>query len=368
MKILQLISSCGFFGAERVVFELASELKKANHHVTIGAFRNESCQWFDLTKKASEYSLDSHGFDCRGRLDFTTIRAIADYTEDHAIDIVHSHGYKADIYALLSHFRHGRPLVATAHNWINTNIKMSLYALADKVILKRFNSVVTVSKTVEQLLLRSGFKRSQICLIENGVDIEKFHRRNSNNTSEIPLNGKQTVIGTIGRLVKEKGHAYLLDAAPSILAKHKNCRFIFVGDGPLEESLQRQADRNAIGDKVLFLGNRDDIPELLSQMDIFVLPSLVESQPMALLEAMAAQKPIVATDVGDVSMILQNGHSGRVVPAGDSSSIAEGVLSYLHNHDEAVRYGLNAYRHATEQYSSARMAVEYIKIYDRLIQ
>ena len=367
LRILQLISSCGFFGAEKVVFELASELTKAGHLVTIGVIKNQQYPDFDLTEKAANASLKSHGFQCRGKLDFKTVAALASYARENSIDIIHSHGYKADIYAFLSGLKHRVPLVATTHNWININTKMSFYALADKAILKKFDAVIPVSRTVETLLLQSGFRKERVHLVENGVNIENFHRNHSHmSTSAIPYDRQYKIVGTIGRLVKEKGHSHLLDAAATVLASWKNCIFVFVGDGPLKESLQQQANEHAIGDKVMFLGNRDDIPELLSRMDIFVLPSLVESHPMALLEAMAAQKAIVASGVGDVANILKDGHSGRVVPPGSSSSIAEGVLSYLNNPDEAMRHGLNAYHEAVEKYSSTRMANEYLESYGRL--
>lgn len=367
MKILQLISSCGFFGAEKVVFELASELRKSGHTATIGVIKNRQHPDFDLMEKAAECSLHAEGFPCKGKLDFGTINAIASYAERNAIDIIHSHGYKADIYAFLSNFRRRTPLIATAHNWININTKMSLYAFADKTVLKRFNAVVSVSKTIETLLLRSGFKKEKVCLVENGVDVGKFHHSNGHtSTAGIPHDAKYKIIGTVGRLVKEKGHTHLIDAATKILAEYKNCIFLFVGDGPLKEELQNQAKANGIGDQVIFLGNRDDIPELLSRMDIFVLPSLVESHPMALLEAMAAQKPIVASSVGDIATILKEGQLGKVVAPGNSSVIAEGVLSYLKDSDGAKRDSLNAYQEAVEKYSSARMASEYLKIYHRL--
>lgn len=367
MKILQLISSCGFFGAEKVVFELSAELKKSNHTVTIGVIKNEYAPDFDLAEKAAQASLDAQAFACKGKLDFGTISAIAAYAKENSIDIIHSHGYKADIYAFLSNLKRKTHLVATAHNWINTNAKMSLYALADKIVLKQFDAVVSVSRTIESLLTRSGFRREKISLVANGVNIERFHNGHGKVAANgIPHDPTYKIIGTIGRLVKEKGHVHLLDAAPKILSTHKNCIFLFVGDGPLKESLLRQADDHAIRDKVVFLGNRDDIPELLANMDIFVLPSLVESHPMALLEAMAAQKPIVASAVGDIGAILGEGRLGRVVPPGDPSSIAEGVLSYLDNREEAARCGLNAYQEAVEKYSSARMAGEYLKIYHRL--
>jgi glycosyltransferase involved in cell wall biosynthesis len=367
LNILQLISSRGFHGAENLVMALASALRKAGPSVTVGVIRDRRFPEFDLAEKAAEFGLDAQVFDCGGRLDFPAIRAIASHARTHAVDIVHSHGYKADMYAFLSGLEHRTRRVATVHNWINTNTAMSLYAWADRFVLKRFDAVAPVSRMVEQALLDSGFDPEKVHRVENGIDVEKFHGNGSGAApSPLPHDPADTVIGTVGRLVPQKGHGCLLDAAPRILAAHGRCFFALVGDGPLREELQRQAERNGIADRVLFLGDRSDVPALLSRMDIFVLPSLVESHPLALLEAMAAQKPIVASGVGDIPAILRHGRLGRVVPPGSAESLAEGVLSYLKNPEEAARFGRESYREAVAHFSATRMAGEYLNIYRRL--
>lgn len=368
LKILQLISSGGFYGAENVLLELSDELKKAGHSVTIGVLRNSQNPNIELIGKAAERSINTAVFECNGKFDLKTISMIGSYVREGSIDIVHSHGYKANIYAVLSNRKNKRPLVTTCHNWIISNAKMGFYTYLDKIFLKRFDTVVPVSKTVEGLLLDARVDSKKIRLIENGINISRFlHERKAEGLrSLLGIDAKSKVIGTVGRLTEEKGHKFLLHSAKKVLDSYENCFFIIVGDGRLRGALEEDALAAGIGERVIFTGTRSDIPELLSIMDIFVLPSLTEGQPMALLEAMAAGKAIVASNVGDVKKMLKDGLLGIVTPPGDPETCSNGILHYLNNPLAAKKSGTMAQKEAIERYSSERMAREYQLVYDAI--
>lgn len=368
LKILQMISSGGFYGAENVLLELSDELKKAGHSVTIGVLRNSQNPNIELIGKAAERSINTAVFECNGKFDLKAISTIGSYVREGSVDIVHSHGYKANIYAALSNLRNRRPLVTTCHNWIVSSAKMGLYTYLDKVFLKRFDAVVPVSKTVEGLLLDAKVDSKKIRLIENGINISRFlHERKTEGLhSLLGIDAKSKVIGTVGRLTEEKGHKVLLQSAKKVLDSYENCFFIIVGDGRLRGALEEDARAAGIGGRVIFTGTRSDIPELLSIMDVFVLPSLTEGQPMALLEAMAAGKAIVASNVGDMKKMLKDGLLGIVTPPGDPGAVSEGILHYLNNPSAAEKAGTMAQKEAIERYSSERMAREYLLVYDAI--
>lgn len=366
LKILQMISSGGFFGAENVLLELSDELKKAGHSVTVGVIRNSRNPNTELSGKAAERSINTVEFECNGKFDLKTISTIGSYVREGSIDIVHSHGYKANIYAVLSNRKNRRPLVTTCHNWIVSSARSSVYAYLDKVFLKRFDAVVPVSRTVEGLVLETGLNKKKVRLIENGINIYRFiqEKRDTGLRSLLGIDPGSKVVGTVGRLAAEKGHKILLQSAGRVLDAYKDCFFVIVGDGKLRGELEEDARAAGIGERVIFTGARSDIPELLSIMDVFVLPSLTEGQPMALLEAMAAGKAVVASNVGDVKKILKDGLLGIVTPPADPGAVSEGILHYLNNPSAAGKAGAMARKEAVERYSSARMAGEYQLVYD----
>lgn len=368
LKILQLISSAGFFGAENVLLELSIELKNMGHTITIGTFNNLHNPNLELLEKAREYSINTEVFECKGKIDLKTIFQISSYVKENSIGIIHSHGYKSNIYAFLSNIKNRRPLITTCHNWINSNTKANFYTYLDKIFIKGFDAVVPVSKTVKELLLKAKVGGGKINLIENGINISRFAVKKNGvelrKEFAIDLNSK--VIGTVGRLSEEKGHTYLLKAAGKVLSLQKDCFFMIIGDGILRSSLEEEAKKTGISDRVIFTGRRDDISDLFSIMDIFVLPSLTEGLPMALLEAMAAGKPVVATNVGDMPGILKNGRLGILTPPYNSDAIAEGILFYLNNIAESKKYASNAYNQVIDNYSSTRMAKEYLRVYRSL--
>lgn len=369
MRILQLISTRGFFGAENVVVELASALQAAGDTVFVGTFSNRHADErasSELAEQAKKRGLKTELFDCKGRIDLGTVSSIRRFVEENGIDVIHSHGYKSNIYAYLANRKIKKRLVTTCHNWINANSKMSLYTRLDKFFLRRFDVVAAVSEDVKSQLLKAGTDPGRLRVIGNGIDLRKFRKAlyGSNKVRDelgIPLDAK--VIGTVGRLSPEKGYGFFLEAAREIRAKNKNCFFLFVGDGIQRKALEEQARSLGIKDRVIFAGKRTDIPEVLSAMDIFILSSLTEGQPMALLEAMAAGIPAVSTSVGDVPKILKAGEAGLVVPPSDSMGLAKGILRLMDDPALAARLSAAAARTVGENYSSNRMAAEYRACY-----
>jgi glycosyltransferase involved in cell wall biosynthesis len=134
------------------------------------------------------------------------------------------------------------------------------------------------------------------------------------------------VVGSIGRLNEQKGHRYLLDAAPAVLRAHPDARFLIVGDGDLAEPLRRQAQALGLADRVVFAGHRGDVPEMLGAIDVLCLPSLYEGTPLALFEAMAAGKAIVASAVDGCAEVLADGTTGLLVPPRDPAALGAAVV------------------------------------------
>jgi glycosyltransferase involved in cell wall biosynthesis len=174
---------------------------------------------------------------------------------------------------------------------------------------------------------------------------------------------------TVGTLRAAKGHAFLIQAASEIVRHFPEAHFLFVGDGELRQELESQTVAAALTDNIHFLGNRQDIGQLLAASDIFVLPSLWEGLSMALLEAMAAAKPIVATSVSGTSQVITHMESGILVPPSDAGALAQAIGDLLLELDAGTcAIGDSARRRVAEQYSVEKQASEYIALYQRLLQ
>jgi glycosyltransferase involved in cell wall biosynthesis len=310
MHVLQLISSSGFFGAENVILELSKELETSDFKPVIGCFNNKYNPHVEIADRAKENDLSVEIIDCTSQFDIKAIRCLRKIIKERNINIIHSHNYKSNYYALISTLGMGVPLISTCHNWIGTSVKTKLYERLDKLQLIWFDKIVAVSEPIKYELFANRISSRKVKLISNGIDVNRFQcNRNSKIREEFDIPSEKKIIGVVGRLTEEKGHVLLIDAAKDILRSNPDIVFLIIGYGPLMEGLKNKAHQLPF----IFTGNRNDLPDLYSAMDIFVLPSLNEGMPMVLLEAMAAKKPVVATNVGSINTVIKDRENGLLI-------------------------------------------------------
>ncbi|MDM8520005.1 glycosyltransferase [Anaerolineales bacterium HSG6] len=231
---------------------------------------------------------------------------------------------------------------------------------------KEVDGIIAVSDEVAQAVATIIKPPSnKISTINNGVDVEQFQQSADKATlcQTLGLAKDSALLLTVGRLTEQKGHCYLIDAARQIISHHAKAHFLFVGTGELQESLQSQATETGHGDHFYFLGNRTDIPQLLAVSDLFILPSLWEGLSIALLEAMAAAKPIIATAVSGTTQVIRPNQTGFLVPAKNSHALAEAINTALTNSVQAQMFGLVARQYVVDHYSANKQALEHITLY-----
>jgi glycosyltransferase involved in cell wall biosynthesis len=219
--------------------------------------------------------------------------------------------------------------------------------------------VVVVSDQILPELRKFGLKAN---VIYNGIEIEPIRSPASDFRQKMNWCGRP-IVGAIARLARQKGLQYLLRAAPAVLRDNPNALFVFVGDGPERQSLEAEAKGLAIYDAVCFLGVRADIPELLSAMDVVTMPSLSEGLPMALLEAMASAKAVVASRVGAVPQVIQDRVNGILLSPGDISGLATALQDLLKSSELRLALGQNARETVESRFSAASMAKQYLEVY-----
>jgi len=300
---------------------------------------------------------------CRGRFDRRAAAAIQELVRVHSIDLLHSHGYKADFYAWWAAHRQTMPLVATCHNWTRASTALKLYSILDHIVLRHFCKVAAVSEGVAQSLQRYGVPRRRIEVIHNGVDTDAFRGASARLRAEVAPGG-ECVIGTVGRLVPQKGIQYLLRAACQILKDFPATVFVIVGDGPYRHELETLADVLQIRRNAIFLGQRQDMPEVYAAMDLFVLPSLNEGMPMSVLEALAAGKAVIATSAGDIPEVVVPGKTGLIVEPGSEASLREAITNLLSDPELRGKMGQAGQALVEQGFSARAMARAYMRLYE----
>jgi glycosyltransferase involved in cell wall biosynthesis len=200
-------------------------------------------------------------------------------------------------------------------------------------------------------------------LLVNGIDIERYRNGSVNG-----LNYQAPVVGTVLRLEHIKGPAVFIEAAKRIVDEMPEARFLIIGDGSMRANLERLSGSLGIADRVQFLGERNDVDAILPSFSIFILPSLAEGMSMALLEAMAAARPIVATAVGGNLDLIRNGDNGLLVPPGDPEEMALTTIKLLKNPQWAERLGQTARTTVLSHHSANSMVRRLEEIYKELLQ
>jgi glycosyltransferase involved in cell wall biosynthesis len=247
-----MISSGGMYGAEAVILNLSRTLNEGPHRSMLGVFSNSSNPNLQLHECATKEGIESYLIPCSGQIDRKAITSIRELVQRTDADVVHAHGYKADIYAYFALRSSGVSLVSTCHNWLDNDRKTSFYGVLDPLILRGYVRVVAVSEDVRQRLLKSGVKANKVNMIRNGVDLRPFDRASAVVRHELGWDAYR-IVGLVGRLSVEKGVDIFQHAAARVLAHCPDTKFVVAGDGPDRAGLDTLIDKLGICDHVRML-------------------------------------------------------------------------------------------------------------------
>ncbi|HEX7599189.1 MAG TPA: glycosyltransferase [Polyangia bacterium] len=360
LTIAHVLPSFGLGGQERLALRLGQKQQSVGHRVV--AVSLTAPPDGPLTAEFRAAGIEPcHVPKQGGGLDLGLPARLAVQFRRQGVTVVHAHNPQALIYAALAGKAVDAAVVYTCHgeNSLSPG-RLWLTRLASLFV----DAYVGVSPRIACRAHRHHeCSESKLRTIENGVDLSTFHPDSEARRAlraELDLPPQAWLVGTVGRLVPDKDPEVLLRAAAPLLGP--DAGLVFVGDGPLLSSLRALAAEHPNGRWVRFLGARQDVARLLAGFDIFALSSCTEGLPLALLEAMATSLPIVATSVGGVPDVLQDGVSGRLVPKGDPAAM-RAALAQLRGHPaEAASLGLRA-REESQRFSSIIMAQRYLDLY-----
>jgi glycosyltransferase involved in cell wall biosynthesis len=363
MRILQLISSAGYYGAENMLVTLAAELATVGCYAAVGVLQTGDEP--EVLLRARERGLPAISLPCSGRLDPGLPGRLNAYLKHERIDILHTHGYKANLYGRWTTHA-SRFHVATCHNWAVRTGSLGFYSVLDRLALRRVPAVVAVSENVATRLAEFDIRPPRVHIVPNGVDLTRFAQGEARPTLRGELTAAPaTLIGSVTRLTAGKGLDVLLTAFSMLPPRHAGVHLALIGSGELDTELRAQAARLNIADRVHFTGARSDMPGVYASLDRLVLASLDEGLPISVLEAMAAGVPVIATRVGAIPQLLQ-GDAGWLVAPGDPSALAEALVESLDNQSLARQYAQSALARTHAEYSAAAMARGYLELYQSL--
>lgn len=330
-RVLDLRDSPWVDGPGRTILDTASMVDPQRYRIVVGAFSGERHGEHAYLTEALRRDLETYPIAERRALDPEVLRQIMRWCRSNAIDIIHTHDFRSDLYGLAAARRLGIPAVSTCHGWIANNLKGRIYTSVDKFLLRFFDRVIVVSARMQAHLRSRGIPAHKIALIQNALIVEQYRPERSDRTLQaewgIPAHHK--VVGKIGRLSPEKCQDLFLRAAAELVRHDPAVSFVLIGIGPEEERLRRLADELGIADRVVFAGYRSDMQRVYNSLDLVVQSSSTEGMPNVILEALLMRVPVVATDVGGTAEIVTDGKSGRLIPPNDLQALVAGMREAL---------------------------------------
>ncbi|HXF92298.1 MAG TPA: glycosyltransferase family 4 protein [Nitrospiraceae bacterium] len=290
--------------------------------------------------------------------------------------IVHTHTSKAGVLGRLAAWWSGVPaIVHTPHGHVfygHFNALWSwVFVLVERLLARVTTRLIALTEAERDDHLERGVGREdQFVVIPSGIDLERFQdggQTRSERPDWFPCPPGSFVVGSVGWLTPVKGHRFLIEAAARLKPFFPNLHVVLVGNGELQTELSALADRLGLKDSVHFLGERDDVEVCLSAMDLFVLPSLNEGMGRALVEAMAAGLPVIASRTGGVPALIEHGRTGLLVPAGDADALAEAIRQALDRPDWAKRMGQAASQRIDRMFDAAAMVHAVEQVYEQAL-
>jgi glycosyltransferase involved in cell wall biosynthesis len=339
ISVLHLRDSPWVDGPGRTILETGAGLNPAKYGYYVGAFCKKGEPANTFIKAATERKLnvfqiyESHGFD--GTVLFQVRRLI----ERHNIDIVHTHEVRSDIIGLIAGKMSGIPVMTTLHGWIENGLKGRLFTRLDKSILRLFDHVITVSEKMKEQALVHSVRQEKVTVLHNALVLNNY-RRNAADKSfrrEIGVADETLLVGNIGRLSPEKGQADFIMASRIVLERHQDARFLLVGTGDEKPRLEALVQNCGLNGKVVFLGYRPEMVPIYNSLDLVVQNSFTEGMPNVVLEALAMEVPVIATDVGGTSEAIIHDNTGILVKPGKPEEIAGLILKYINDKSEFMR-------------------------------
>jgi glycosyltransferase involved in cell wall biosynthesis len=373
IRVLELRSVFGTGGGpEKTILLGTARTDPTRFAITVCYIRDERDPVFSIDEQYAGMPIDYVELRERSSLDWRIWKALRALVREKQIDIVHAHEYKTDVLTYL--LSKVEPIIAlsTAHGWTGHSSREAwVYYPLDKRVLARYPRVVAVSNDIRRTLIRHGARPERVTKVLNGIDHRKFHRdrsREADARRALGVAPDEITIGAVGRLEPQKRFDLLIDAIDRLRTKDPRIKLLIAGDGSLKEALSKQLADRALQAHAILLGHRTDVADLHHAFDIFAQSSDYEGTPNSVLEAMAFETPVVATDAGGTSDVLRHGVDGLIVPSGDVDGLATAIEQVLTDRAAAAARAAAARRRVETDLSFETRMAAVEAIYTELFE
>lgn len=359
LTVLHSESSLGWGGQENRILNEMIGLRELGHHSLVVCRPGAR-----LAERAREAGFQAFEVPMRNALDLAAVLHLRSLMRRTGTHIVNTHSGRDTQLAGMA----ARSLLARRPRVVRTrHLAMPITSRFTYSILP--DHVVTVSDFVAGYLVQTGVPASHITTVPTGIDLERYQPDPAGSTlrSELGLAADTPLVGTVAILRRKKGHAELLEEVPGILARHPQAHFVFAGDGPQKESLERRIAELGLGEQVHLLGLRRDVVNVLQALDLFVLPTHQEALGTAFIEAAAMGVPAVATVVDGVPEAVVDGRTGLLVPPADGAALRSAISDLLAAPERRRTMGEAARERARQCFSRRAMAAGMVDVYNRLL-
>lgn len=374
MKILQVAYKSTISGGEKVLFDLATSLKERGHDVSV--ICPDPGQLPDELRKVG---IETTIIPFHKTYDIRAARRLAQFITREQIEVLHSHSMLTNIVSRVAGRLARVPVsVSTEHltmelgrggrsGEIIERLKARYYRILDNYTSRYNQQVIAVSNAVRDDLVEQGIPTSRITVIQNGINIPDINPTARDRIRlDLGIKPGETVIGAVGRLSPQKDYPTLLRAFKEVESSCPEAILLIAGDGYLRDNLEKLTDELGIRERVKFLGYRSNVLEVVSSFDIYALSSLWEGLPLAVLEAMAMGKPVVATSVPGTQEAVNEGETGFLVPLKDNQALSQGIIKLVCNQKKIKLMGDAGRRRWNDCFSLTRVIDEHEELYHKL--
>ena len=367
MRVVHLMASPFYGGPERQMLGLAPYLPNGVRSIYLTFAERGLARPFlnEVQRQGYEGRLLRHNSPHM----LACIREVASEIRRSQADIVCCSGYKPDLIGWFAARFVRTPVISVSHGWTAATQKVRRNESLDRCILRWMDSVVCVSKGQAEKVRRAGVSESKIVVIQNAIGEESFVEPDASVRAGMIAwfaQPTQWLVGAAGRFSPEKGFADFVDAAALVAKIRPTAGFALFGDGPLRGDLEQRISERGLHGRFVIAGFRKDLQRFLPNLDVGVISSSTEGLPVILLESCAAQVAVVATAVGGIPEVIEEGRTGYLVPAGDAKALANRIVALLDNEAQRRAVGLAARDRVRTEFSFTAMGQCYYRLFTRL--
>jgi glycosyltransferase involved in cell wall biosynthesis len=368
IRVVKFITNFYIGGTERQFVQIIRNLDLARFDLHLGCFRRDG----SLLPFVESKNIPLHEYRIRRLYSPATwlrICEFARFLRRNRVQIVHSYGFYPNSFALPAARLAGVP-VTIASIRDTGDVLAPRKRRVQGMICRLATCVLANADAVGHQLIKDGYNAEKVAVIRNGITLQPLERRAEGGPlrKELGFPANAPIVAVLSRLNDLKGITYLLDAIPSVLAQCPDARFLIVGDGPRRRDFEAYAERNGYRDRAIFTGFRLDVPEILKEISVSVLPSLSEGLSNTLIESMAAGVPVIATRVGGNPEIVEDGVTGLLAPPRDVGALAHAITMLLQNPERAEIMGKAGRDRIARAFSLDRAIDETQRLYVSLLE